>query len=56
MRPSITPDDPDKVFQLIWENQTEEGKKYVENKDKEGEKSNEKETEVAQQELMEREK
>lgn len=29
-RPSITPDDPDKVFRLIWENYTPEGKEYVE--------------------------
>ena len=29
MRPSITPDDPDKVFKIIWETHTPEGKKYV---------------------------
>ena len=27
-RPSITPDDPDKVFEIIWENFTPEGKMY----------------------------
>jgi hypothetical protein len=47
-RPSITPDDPDKVFRIIWENHTPEGQKYVEEMtEKAG-----KETEVAQQELM----
>jgi len=29
-RPSITPDDPDKVFRIIWESQTAEGQKYIE--------------------------
>jgi hypothetical protein len=29
-RPSITPDDPDRVFRLIWENYTPEGRDYVE--------------------------
>jgi len=29
-RPSITPDDADKVFRIIWENHTPEGQKYVE--------------------------
>jgi hypothetical protein len=52
VRPSITPDDPDKVFQIIWENQTKEGQEYVE---KMSEKAGQ-ETEIAQQELMEREK
>lgn len=50
-KPSITPDDPDKVFLIIWENFTPEGKEYVE---KMTEKLG-KETEVAQQEMMERE-
>ena len=30
IKPSITPDDPEKVFQIIWENHTKEGKEYVE--------------------------
>jgi len=29
-KPSITPDDPQKVFKIIWETQTPEGKKYAE--------------------------
>jgi len=29
IRPSITPIDPEKVFQIIWENYTPEGKDYV---------------------------
>jgi len=29
-RPSITPDNPDKVFQIIWEKFTPEGKEYAE--------------------------
>lgn len=45
MRPSITPDDPDKVFKIIWENHTSEGQKYAE----EVSKQSEKETEMAQQ-------
>jgi hypothetical protein len=28
-KPSITPDDPEKVFKIIWENFTPEGKDYV---------------------------
>ncbi len=50
IKPSITPDDPEKVFQIIWENQTEQGRDYVERmSQKVGE-----ETEVAQQEVMDR--
>lgn len=30
MRPSITPDDPEKVFNIIWEYHTPEGQKYAE--------------------------
>lgn len=30
IKPSITPDDPDKVFQIIWEHYTPEGKEYSE--------------------------
>jgi len=30
IKPSITPDDPEKVFQIIWENQTAQGRDYVE--------------------------
>lgn len=29
IRPSITPDDPDKVFWIMWLNYTPEGKKYM---------------------------
>jgi len=29
-RPSITPDDPDAAFKIIWENFTKEGREYVE--------------------------
>ena len=28
-KPSITPDDPDKVFKIIWETHTPEGKKHA---------------------------
>ncbi len=52
MRPSITADDPDKVFKIIWEYHTPEGKKYAEEESK----KSEKETEVAQQELIEHQK
>ncbi len=38
MRPSITPDDPDKVFKIIWETHTPEGKKYAEEELKKKEK------------------
>lgn len=56
MRPSITPEDPDKVFQIIWQNFNEEGKKYVESSVRGSSTGqNEKETEVCQQEMMERE-
>lgn len=51
-RPSITPEDAEKVFRIIWENHTAEGKQYLETmSEKAG-----KETEIAQQELMDREK
>jgi hypothetical protein len=30
IRPSFTPDEPQKVFNMIWENFTEEGRKVVE--------------------------
>ena len=50
MRPSITPDNPDAVFQILWANFTKEGKDYIE----EVAKQTEKETEMCQQELMER--
>ncbi len=30
MRPSITPEDVDKVFRIIWETQTVDGQKYIE--------------------------
>jgi hypothetical protein len=52
IRPSITPDDTDKVFRIIWENFTPEGKRYVE----EASERAGKETEIAQQELIDREK
>ena len=56
MRPSITPEDPDKVFQIIWQNFNEEGKKYVDSSVRGSSAGqNEKETEVCQQEMMERE-
>jgi hypothetical protein len=29
-KPSITPTDPDKVFRLIWETQTQEGRQFAE--------------------------
>ena len=51
IRPSITPEDPEKVFQLIWENHTKDGAEY---KERMTEKAG-KETELAQQEVMERE-
>jgi hypothetical protein len=55
MRPSITPEDPDKVFRIIWENYTEEGKKFVaEDGSRRSEKD--KETELCQQEAMERQR
>ena len=28
IKPSITPEDPEKVFQIIWENHTKEGLEY----------------------------
>lgn len=50
MRPSITPENPEAVFNILWANFTKEGKEYVE----EVTKQTEKETEMCQQELMER--
>jgi hypothetical protein len=52
IKPSITPDDPDKVLKIIWENHTKEGQQYVERMSEQAGK----ETEIAQQEMMEREK
>ena len=45
IKPSITPDDPEKVFQLIWENHTAEGLEYKARMSE----SVGKETEMAQQ-------
>lgn len=50
-RPSITPQDPEKVFKIIWENFTPEGKEYVEKTSQ----NVGKETEIAQQEIIDRE-
>ena len=44
-KPSITPDDAAKVFQIIWENHTNEGAAYSEKMSSQGGK----ETEMAQQ-------
>ena len=56
-RPSITPDDADKVFAILWQNFTEDGKKYVDEAIRRSSSGQtEKDTEVCQQELMEREK
>ena len=52
MRPSITPDDPDRVAQVIWENFTNEGREYTAKKSE----SEGRQSEIAQQELIEREK
>ena len=52
IKPSFTPEDPDKVFQIIWENHTKEGAEYKERMTEQAGK----ETELAQQEMMEREK
>lgn len=46
-RPSITPDDADKVFQIIWENFTPEGKDFTEKKSQQ----DGKETELARNEI-----
>ena len=48
-KPSITPDDPDKVFKIIWQHHTPEGNKYLE----EEKERKSKQTEVGQQEQME---
>ena len=50
IKPSITPDEPEKVLQIIWENHTKEGSEY---KSKMSEGVG-KETEIAQKEMMER--
>ena len=50
IKPSITPDDPEKVLQIIWENQTDQGRDYVERTSQQMGKQ----TEIAQQEVMER--
>lgn len=51
IKPSITPNDPDKVFEIIWANHTPEGKEYSEKMSEQADK----ETEQAQHEIMERE-
>ena len=57
MRPSFSPDDPDKVFAIIWQNFNEDGKKFAEEAIRMSNAGgSEKETEVCQQEMMEREK
>lgn len=48
-RPSITPDDPEKAFKVIWENFTPEGKAYVEHM---SQAQDGKETELAREEMM----
>lgn len=48
-RPSITPDDPDKAFKVIWENFTPEGKAYVEHQSQANDGV---ETELAREEMM----
>jgi hypothetical protein len=30
VKPSFTPDEPEKVLQIIWENQTAQGREYAE--------------------------
>lgn len=52
-RPSITPVDPDAVFNIIWQNYTSDGKKYVEEVVS-SRRESEKDTEMCQQEMMER--
>ena len=54
-RPSLTPDLPDQVFQILWQNFNPEGQKFVEeNIKKSTSVRDEKETEVCQQEMMDR--
>ena len=48
-RPSITPDDPDAAFKIIWENFTKEGRDYVEHQ---SQLHDGKETELAREEMM----
>ena len=50
IKPSFTPDDAQKVIQLIWENQTLQGKQEVERRTSQiG-----KDTEIDQKEVLER--
>lgn len=54
IRPSFSPENPDKAFAVIYQNFSEEGRKYVEDLRKSSAGQNEKETEVCQQEMIER--
>lgn len=51
-RPSITPDDPEKAFQVIWQNFTPEGQAYTEHL---SQAQDGKETELAREEMMKEE-
>ena len=55
-RPSFSPENPQAAFAVIWQNFSEEGKKAVEQVVRKSATGSEKETEMCQQEMMEREK